>query len=142
MNASRTTIVQAKSLPHADETKPGFRTKTISTRLTSAELAEVESGAERAGKPLSEWLRDAALTAARERIADPIELLLAEVWAVRHMLLSLFNTGAQATKEGKPMLTQSVDLIRDRADRRKREEARRMLVDFLKQQTEAGGEQL
>ena len=125
-----------------DETKPGFRAKTVSTRLTTAELAEVESAAERAGKPLSEWLRDAALTAAQQRTADPIELLLAEIWAVRHMLLSLFNTGAQAVKEGKPMLTQSVDLIRDRADRRKREEARRMLVDFLKQQTEAGGEQL
>lgn len=141
MNASRTTNVQAKNLSEADEIKPGFRAKTVSTRLTSAELAEVESAAERGGKPLSEWLRDAALTATRERPADPIELLLAEVWAVRHMLLSLFNAGAQAVKEGKPMLTQSVDLIRDRADRRKREEARRMLVDFLNQRTEAGGEE-
>ena len=141
MNASRTTIVQANKFSETDESKPGFRTKTISTRLTSAELAAVESAAERAGKPLSEWLRDAALTVTRERTADPVELLLAEVWAVRHMLLSLFNTGAQATKEGKPMLTQSVDLIRDRADRRKREEARRMLVDFLNHRTEAGGEE-
>lgn len=141
MNSFQTTNGRPVKPSQIDETKPSFRTKTISTRLTSAEFAAVESAAERVGKPLSEWLRDAALTAARERSADPIELLLGEVWAVRHMLLSLFNTGAQATKEGKPMLTQSVDLIRDRADRRKREEARRMLVDFLKQRTEAGGEE-
>ncbi len=49
MNASRTTTVQANRLSPADETKPGFRTKTISTRLPPEELAEVETAAERAG---------------------------------------------------------------------------------------------
>ena len=131
MNASRTTTVQAKNLSEADESKPGFRTKTISTRLPPEELAEVEAAAERAGQPLSEWLRETALRAARERPADPMELLLAEIWAVRNTVLGLFHAGAQATVEGKQMLPESIPKIRDRADSRKFEEARRILADFL-----------
>ena len=131
MNASRTTTVQANHLSPADESKPGFRTKTISTRLPPDELTEVEAAAVRAGQPLSEWLRETALRAARERPADPIELVLAEVWAMRHTVLSLFHAGAQATVEGKPMLPESVLKIRDKTDREKLEQARRMLADFL-----------
>ncbi len=131
MNASRTTIVQANSRSQTDESKPGFRTKTISTRLTPEELAEVESTAERAGKPLSEWLREMALTTARERPSDPMELLLAEVWALRHALLNLFHAGARATAEGKPLLPESVLKIHDKADAQKLEQGRRMLADFL-----------
>jgi hypothetical protein len=140
MNAFQTTTGQANKASSCDESKPGFRTKTISTRLTPDELVEVESAAECAGKPLSEWLRETALTAARERPSDPIELLLAEVWAARHTLLSLFHAGAQATAEGKPLLPESVLKIRDRADAKKLEQARRMLADFLGQQTGEGGD--
>jgi hypothetical protein len=78
-------------------------TKTIATRLTPDELAEVESAAEQAGKPLSEWLRESALTSARQRPADRTELVLAELWAVRHVLLNLFYAAAQASTEGAPM---------------------------------------
>ena len=131
MNASRTTIVQTNNLSQTDESKPGLRTKTISTRLTPDELAEVEAAAERARQPLSEWLRETALRAARERPADPVELLLAEIWAVRHMVLGLFHACIEATVEGKPMLPESIPKIRDRTDSRKFEEARRMLGDFL-----------
>lgn len=138
MNTFATTTEQAKKPSSSDENKPGFRTKTISMRLTPDELAEVESAAQRAGKQPSEWLRETALTAARERPSDQIELLLAEVWAVRHTLLSLFHAGAQATAEGKPLLPESVLKIRDSADRKKLEQARRMLADFLGQRTEGG----
>ena len=131
MNTSRTTIVQTNNLSQADESKPGFRTKTISTRLPPDELAEVEAAAEHACQPLSEWLRETALRAARERPADPLELLLAEIWAVRHVVLGLFHAGAQATVEGKPMLPESILKIRDKTDREKLERARRMLADFL-----------
>ena len=108
-------------------------------RLTPDEVAEVESAAERAGKQPSEWLRETALTAARERPADPIELLLAEVWATRNTLLNLFHSGAQATAEGKPMLPESVLKIRDRADAMKLETARKMLADFRRKQTGEDG---
>jgi Mobilization protein NikA len=135
------TTEQAKKSSSSDESKPGFRTKTISMRLTPEEVAEVESAAERSGKQPSEWLRETALTAARERPSDPIELLLAEVWAVRHVLLSLFHAGAQATVEGKPMLPESVLKIRDSADRKKLEQARRMLADFLSKRPQEGGQE-
>lgn len=141
MNASRTTTPQIASLSPAGADKPGFRTKTISTRLTPRELAELELAAERAGKPLSEWLREMALTAARALPSDPIELLLAEIWAVRFSLLSLFQVGAQATREGKPLLPESVFKIRDSADAKKLEQARKMLAEFLSHQTGEGGEE-
>lgn len=141
MNASQTTTVQANKSPSSDESKSGFRSKTIATRLTPDELAEVESGAERAGKPLSEWLRETALAASRRRSADPIELLLAEVWALRFAVLSLFHAGAQAAAEGKPLLPESVLKIRDRADGRKVEQARQMLANFLGSPVEEGSKE-
>lgn len=141
MNTFQTTTEKANKPSSSDESKPGFRTKTISMRLTPDEVAEVESAAERAGKQPSEWLRETALTAARERPADPIELLLAEVWATRNALLNLFYSGAQATAEGKPMLPESVLKIRDRADAKKLEQARKMLDDFLGHQTREVGEE-
>ncbi|HEX4037751.1 MAG TPA: hypothetical protein VHX37_06810 [Acidobacteriaceae bacterium] len=137
MNNFQTTTEQAKKPSSSDESRPGFRTKTISMRLTPDELAEVESAAQRAGKQPSEWLRETALTGARERPSDPIELLLAEIWAARFALLSLFHAGAQATAEGRPLLPESVLKIRDRADAKKLEQARQMLADFLGQRTEA-----
>ena len=131
MNTFPTTTEQAKKPSSSDESKQGFRTKTISMRLTPDEVAELETAAERAGKQPSEWLRDTALTAARERPSDPIELVLAEVWAVRYALLGLFHAGTQATKEGRPLLPESVLRIRDKTDREKLEQAQRMLADFL-----------
>lgn len=71
------------------------------------------------------------MTATKQQAADPIELLLAEVWAVRYALLGLFHAGAQATAEGKPLLPESVLKIREKTDREKVEQARRMLADFL-----------
>ncbi len=101
----------------------------------------MESAAERAGKQPSEWLRETALSAARERPADPMELLLAEVWALRFALLNLFHAGAQATVEGRPLLPESVLKIRDGADAKKLEQARRMLADFSGQRTKEGAEE-
>ncbi len=141
MNSFQTTTEQAKKSSSIDESKPGFRTKTISMRLTPGELAEVESAAERVGKQPSEWLRETALTVARERPSDPIELVLAEVWAVRFALLSLFHAGAQATVEGRPLLPESVVTIRDGADAKKLEQARRMLANFSGQRTREGAEE-
>ena len=140
MNASQATTAPANQPPNGPKGKTGFRTKTIATRLTPEEIAEVESASQEAGKPLSEWLRETALTAARKRPSDPNELLLAEIWATRYALLSLFHTGAQATLEGKPLSPESVVRIRDRADARKLEEARQMLAGFMVQQVEGGGE--
>ena len=119
------------SLPFGEEAKPGFRTKTAATRLTPEELGEIESAAERAGQALSEWLRETALCAARKRPADPAELVLAEVWAVRYALLNLFHAAAEAAAEGRQLVPDSVLKIRDQADARKLHQARKLLEEFF-----------
>lgn len=131
MNTSQATSLRDnKSIPNGDA-RPGFRTKTIATRLTPDELTEIESAAEDAGKPLAEWLRETALTAARKRRLDAVELLLAEIWAVRYALLNLFRAGAQANVEGKAMPPEFVAQIREEADARKLQQARKLIEDHV-----------
>jgi hypothetical protein len=125
-------------LPFGEEAKSGFRTKTAATRLTPDELAEIEAAAEKTGEALSEWLRTTALQAARTRPADPAELVLAEVWALRYALLNLFHAGAQAASEGRQMSTESILKIRDEGDARKLQQARKLLGDFLAPQGVGG----
>ena len=125
----------------SSQTRAAFRTKTIATRLTPEELAEVETAAEGAGKTLAEWVRDLALKDARQRPVDPTELLLAEVSALRYMLLNLFHATAQANAEGKDLLPDSVIKIRDHANVRKLADARKLLAEFLTQEDVDGGKQ-
>ncbi len=131
MSIPRTQATPQSNMLLGEEAKSGYRTKTVATRLTPDELAEVEAAAEGAGQALSEWLRETALRAARQRRADPAELLLAEVWAVRYSLLNLFHAAAQAASEGRQMLPDSILKIRDQADARKLQQARKLLEDFF-----------
>ena len=140
MNTPHLPFPVQSDVPAAAEARPGFRTKTVATRLTPSELAEVEAAAEGAGQSLAEWLRESALRAARQRPADPLELLLAEIWAVRYTILNLFHAGAQTASEGKQLLPDSILKIRDQADARKLQQARKLLEDFLARDgTEQGG---
>jgi hypothetical protein len=91
----------------------------------------VEATAESAGQSLAEWLRETALHAAGQRPADPIELLLAEVWALRYTLLNLFHSKAKAASEGTQFLPDSIVKIRDQADAMKLQRAHKILADFL-----------
>ena len=131
MNTPHLPFPVQSNVPAADEARSGFRTKTVATRLTPGELTEVEAAAEGAGQSLAEWLRQSALRAARQRPADPLELLLAEVWAVRYTLLNLFHAGAQTASEGQQLLPDSILKIRDQADARKFHQAHKRLEDFL-----------
>jgi hypothetical protein len=140
MNASRATTPLGDNTHSPNQAKPGFRTKTVATRLTPFELAEIETAAESAGLVLSAWLREIALQAARQRSADPHELLLAEVWALRYALLNFFYAGAQATSEGRQLTPDSILKIRDQADARKAQRARKLLDDFLALGREKGDE--
>jgi hypothetical protein len=112
MSSPRIQASSQSSLPFGEEAKPGFRTKTAATRLTPEELGELEAAAESAGQALSEWLRGTALSAARQRPADPSELVLAELWAVRYALLNLFHAAAEAAAEGRQLEPDSVLNIR------------------------------
>ena len=131
MSSPRAQANPQSSLPFGEEAKPGFRTKTAATRLTPQELAEIEAAAEGAGQALSEWLRGTALCAARQRPADPSELVLAELWAVRYALLNLFHSAAEAAAENRQLSPDSVLKIRDQADARKIQQARKLLDDFF-----------
>jgi len=139
MSGPRVQANPQSSLQFGEEAKPRFRTKTVATRLTPAELAEIEAAAEGAGQAVSEWLRETALRGARARPADPTELVLAELWAVRYTLLNLFHAAAQAAAEGQQLLPASILNIRDQSDARKRQQARKLLEDFLAPKGKGGG---
>jgi hypothetical protein len=114
----------------SSDNRAAFRTKTVATRLSVDELAEVESVAKRSGKTLAEWLREMALQAARP-VPDVNELLLSELAATRYMLLNLFHATAQANQKKMPLTPESVLKIRETADARKLGTARKMLEEFL-----------
>ena len=132
------TPLQSPALP-SGEARSVLRAKTIATRVTPEELAEIEAAAEGAGESLAEWLRELALKAARERPANPAELVLSEVMALRYVLLNLFHASASAQTEGKFLLPESVVKIRDQANARKLVDARKLLAAFLSQEGSGGG---
>ena len=123
----------------AREARTVLRVKTVATRLTPEELTEIEAAAESEGKTLAEWLRDLALRTARQRPADTMEIVLSEIAAARYILLTLFHSTAQARRDGVELLPETVLQIRDSADRRKYEAARKMIRDFFTQDGSAGG---
>jgi len=139
MSSTRTgQNLDSQPLPSADA-RTIFRAKTVATRLSIEELEEVESAAKRDGKTLAEWLRATVLREARQRPADPVELILAELSATRSMLLNCFLLTAQAGAEGKQLLPETVLKIRDKADALKLQIARKMLQDFFSQEGQNGG---
>jgi hypothetical protein len=50
MSSPRIQANPQSSLPFGEEAKPRFRTKTVATRLTPDELAEIEAAAEGGGR--------------------------------------------------------------------------------------------
>ncbi|HSY34809.1 MAG TPA: hypothetical protein VK814_03570 [Acidobacteriaceae bacterium] len=110
----------APSIPTASEAS---RTKSVATRLTEVELGEIEAAASKAGKKVSEWLRDAALTSARSPQRAPTDaVLLAEIIGVRDLMLNLF---AQASKG--PLSTEDMRKISAYADSIKEQKASQIL---------------
>jgi hypothetical protein len=99
------------------------RVKSIATRLTEAEFDEIEAAASKAGKKVSEWLRDTALTHARTTQEEQTDtLLLAEVMGMRDLMLNLF---AQASKG--PLSSEDMRKISAYADSIKEQKAREFL---------------
>lgn len=119
----------SQPLPNTDHRGP-LRAKTLGTRLTPAELAEVEAAAKAHDKSPSEWLRDVALRAARPS-PDVNELLLSEVVAIRYMILNLFDASAKAAQRNEGLPPEDVLRIRDAGDSRKRATAQKLLQEFM-----------
>jgi hypothetical protein len=99
------------------------RVKSIATRLTEAELGEIEAAASEAGKKVSEWLRDTALASVRAPQQEPADMvLLAEIIGMRDLILNLF---AQASKG--PLSTEDMRKMSAYADSIKDQKAREFL---------------
>jgi hypothetical protein len=114
------------------------RDKVQAARFSPQELKEIEAAAKREGKSPSTWLRDVALQAARPA-PDTAELVLAEVEATRYMLLNLFHASATAMQQKSILTPEAVLQIREVADARKQQTAKKLLQDFVAAEGKTGG---
>ena len=91
------------------------RSRSIATRLTEAELNEVETAAADAGKKVAEWLRDAALARARSCQEKTDSILLAEIMGMRSLMLNLFARASQGPLSNEDLRKMSAysDSIKD-----------------------------
>lgn len=69
-----------------------------------------------------------------------MELLLSEVAATRYMLLNLFHASATATQDGAHLTPEAVLKIRETADSRKQQTARKLIQDFVAAGIKTGGD--
>ncbi|MGH9711885.1 MAG: hypothetical protein ACRD5M_01120 [Candidatus Acidiferrales bacterium] len=87
---------------------PTLRTKSISTKVTDEEYAQMEALA--GGQTISEWARDVLLKAAKPNAGE--QTILAEVVALRTILLNaLYKLGQkeELTAEGMEQLIAQAD---------------------------------
>jgi hypothetical protein len=110
------------AVPAARSTE-NYRTNSIGTRLSEAELSEVEAAAASAGKKVGEWLREAALAQARSAPANTDPILLAELMAMRTLLLNLFSAASKG-----PLTDESLRKMLAYADSVKQQKADEFLV--------------
>jgi hypothetical protein len=104
--------------------KPPLRTKSVGTKVSEAEFALLEERARGAGMRLGEWVREALLSAPAESGVDSGEVALAEVLALRSLLLNLHFRSAT----GEPVSESEMRGLIERADGSKLERARERLA--------------
>jgi mobilization protein NikA len=100
--------------------KPAFRTRSVGTKVTEEEYAQLETCALARRLSISEWCRAVLLEraeGAKSNGAD--ETLLAEVLALRTILLNLHF----AIAKGEAITADEMQAIIDRADRDKEKKA-------------------
>ena len=124
MASSETKLQQTiPSAAPANQPNEAYRAKSIATRLTEAEFAEVESAAAKAGKKLAEWLRDVALTEARAAQELTDSILLAEIMGMRSLMLNLFAKASEG-----PISVEELRKMSAHADSIKEQKAREFLT--------------
>jgi hypothetical protein len=136
-SANGKTPVTAPSAAPAVPTNESNRTKSIATRLTDVEFAEVEYAASSAGKKVAEWLREAALAQARatekEKATDTV--LLAEVMALRSLIVNLLAVASKG-----PLSDETLRRISTYADAIKEQKAEELLARKRSQTAPESGE--
>ena len=104
--------------------KPPLRTKSVGTKVSEAEFALLEERARGAGLRLAEWVREELLAAPVESGPDAAEVALAEVLALRSLLLNLHFRAAK----GEPVAESEMRGLIERADGTKIERARERMA--------------
>jgi hypothetical protein len=119
--------------------KPFLRKSTVSTKVTEEEFAAIEAQAAERGVNLSEWARAALLDRLKPDEVPGNEILLAEVMALRTIVINLAGASGQAMSQEKIQ-----DLIDDadwerfrRAEERVSEAAKRRT---LRRREKTGGD--
>ena len=100
---------------------PSLRTKSISTKVSDEEYAQIEKLADE--QTISEWTRDVLLKAAQPNIAE--QALLAEVIALRTILLNAFYKLAH----GEVLTPDEMQRLIERADENKFRKAQERLAE-------------
>jgi hypothetical protein len=109
-----------------------FRAKSIATRITETEFAEIEAAASAEGKKVSEWLREASLAQARGRRPDETDpVLLAELMAIRTLVVNLFASASKG-----PLSDDSIRKMTAHADSIKLQKAEEFLASRKEGKTE------
>jgi hypothetical protein len=110
--------------------KPPLRTKSIGTKVTDEEYAELERAAKTGGKTLGEWCREillARVTGQGLKASDPGgtgHAVMAEVVALRTILLNVMFKQSN----GERLTAEEMQRLVDRADSDKLRKARERLL--------------
>jgi hypothetical protein len=120
--------------------KPPLRTKTLGTKVSEEEFAQLEAAASERGLTLSEWCREmllASVNGQEEKSADSgraDQALMAELVALRAILLNVLFKLANGEK---PTAEEMQRLI-DRADSDKLKKARERLAQAADSEGQPG----
>jgi hypothetical protein len=120
--------------------KPPLRTKTLGTKVSEEEFAQLEAAASERGLTLSEWCRETLLASVNgqgEKSADSgrtDQALMAELVALRAILLNVLFKLANGEK---PTAEEMQRLI-DRADSDKLKKARERLAQAADSEGQPG----
>jgi hypothetical protein len=99
-------------------------TKSVGTKVSEAELASLEERARCTGLTLSTWVRKFLLAAPVESCPNAGEVALAEVLALRTILINLLFSISQ----GKPITAEATQVLIDRTDADKMKRAMDHLI--------------
>jgi hypothetical protein len=102
--------------------KPPLRTKSVGTKLSEAEFAQLEERAQETGLTLSEWVREMLLSTSAKTGLETGEVVLAELLALRTLFLNLQFRQGQA-----PLSEAEMRSLIERADGMKMQRARERL---------------
>lgn len=91
---------------------PGLRTRSAGAKVTEEEYREMEKRAETRGLTVGEWCREVLLTEVERAEAPSTETVLAEVLALRMILLNMMAHIGQ----GRELSTEQMQKLIDRAD--------------------------